>query len=954
MLKSFKMSQLVLMLLVFTSSSAIAQRNTQLFDDGWKFMKGQPENAHKLNSNDSLWRTVNLPHDWTIEDLEPLPAAKPSLSITEGKWRFVKGDDMAYKAGDYDDSKWQEVQLPGAWEMYADYKDYKVYGWLRRTIKIPDHLKGKDFDLAVGWIHEADQTFLNGKKIGETGSFPPDFKAASTTNRNYPVTPSMLKGDGTDVVAVRVYKNGGWGGGIFRSQRVHERSGPFDTQAFNASHLGYTVGGIGWYRKTFTPPASDKGKKTRIQFGGVYQDADVFVNGKKIGNHPYGYTSFGYDLTPHIKFGENNVIAVNVKNVGYNSRWYTGSGIYRHVWLTTTNPVHIANWGTYITTPEVSDEKAVVNVRTKVINKGSAEANVRLRIKIVDPAGRTVGSIEATSNITPNARQKFNQKLNVKSPSLWSVDSPNLYYAIQEVLVDGKVVDSTKERFGIRTISFSAKEGFKLNGKSMLLKGSCMHHDNGPLGAAAFDDAEYRRVKITKEAGFNAIRCSHNPPSVAFLDACDELGVMVIDETFDTWKHGKGGTKFYAEKFEKNWKSDTKAMVLRDRNHPSIIMWSIGNEIPQNDKDPVFETARMIADFTKRLDPTRPITSGVQGVNPKKDPFFTALDIAGYNYALKWNEGHRYKTNAYEEDHARHPDRIIVGTESFPSHAFNYWMTAVDYPYVIGDFVWTGYDYLGESSIGWIGFGYPVYWPVAYCGDISITGRRRAASYYRQALFADDDVVAAFVRCPKPSYQHVRRFDWGFDDVKKSWTWPEHVDKHLNVVVYSSCDEVELFLNDKSLGKHPTTREQRFQAGFGLKYQPGTLKAVGYKDGKAVANWTLKTASAPAAVRLLPETTTIKANGQSLAYVPFEIVDAYGVVNPNADNLVEISVDGPASVAAVGNGDPSSLESFQQPKRKAYRGEGLIILRSTNKPGTIKLTAKSNGLKAAIVNITAK
>ena len=954
MLKSFKMSQLVLMLLVFVASSAIAQRQTQLFDDGWKFIKGQPENAHKLHFDDSSWRNVNLPHDWTIEDLEPLPPAKPSLSITEGKWRFVKGDDMAYKAADYDDSKWQEVQLPGAWEMYADYKDYKVYGWLRRTIKIPDHLKGKNFDLAVGWIHEADQTFLNGKKIGETGSFPPDFKGASTTDRNYPVTPSMLKGDGTDVVAVRVYKHGGWGGGIFRLQRAHERSGPFDTEATNAPYVGYVVGGIGWYRNTFTIPQSDKGKRIRIQFGGVYQDADIFVNGKKIGNHPYGYTSFGHDLTPHIKFGEKNVIAVNVKNVGINSRWYSGSGIYRHVWLITTDPVHIANWGTYITTPEVTDDKAAVNIRTKVINKNAANAKVTLRTKIVDPAGNTVASAEATSGITPNARHKFNQKLNVESPARWSLESPNLYSAIQEVLVNGKVVDSTTERFGIRTISFSATDGFKLNGKSMLLKGSCMHHDNGPLGAAAFDDAEYRRVKITKEAGFNAIRCSHNPPSIAFLDACDELGVMVMDESFDIWKHGKPGSNFYSEIFDENWKSDTEAMVLRDRNHPSIIMWSIGNEIEQNDKEPVFETARMLADFTKKLDPTRPTTSGVQGVNPKKDPFFAALDIAGYNYALKWNEGHRYKTNAYEEDHQRYPERIIVGTESFPDHAFDYWMTAIDYPYVIGDFVWTGFDYLGNSSLGWIGVGHPVYWPVAYCGDISITGRRLAASYYRQALFGDKPLVAAYVRCPKPTFEHTRRFDWGFDDVKKSWTWPEHVDKHLNVVVYSSCDEVELFLNNKSIGKHPTTRKQRFKAGFGLKYEPGTLKAVGYKDGKAVAEWTLKTASAPAAVRLLPEVSTIKANGQSLVYVPFEITDENGVVNPNADNLVEISIDGPATLAAVGNGDPTSLESFQQPKRKAYRGTGMIILRSTQTPGAIKLTAKSNDLKAATATIIAK
>ena len=931
-------------------SGASDGREIVNFDLGWRFTKGEIKEAEKLGFDDSKWRQITLPHDWSVEDLAALPPTEPTLSVTKGTWRFSKGDDLAWKELNLDDSKWLEVELPAAWDEYAQYKDNQTYGWLRRKFSIPEQLKGRDFLLATGWIKDVDETFVNGVKVGATGSFPPEFRGAKTTDRYYRIPADLVKGDGTDVVAVRVYREGGWGGGIFYEQMPHTRSGPFDTKADNGSHTGYTVGGTGWYRKRFTVPTGREGDRVRIQFGGVYQDADVWINGHHLGNHPYGYTSFGFDLTPHLDFGGVNVLVVRARNLDENSRWYSGSGIYRHVRLIYTESVHVVHWGTFVTTPEVSDESARVKIQNKVVG---AKAGAVLRVRIRDAAGKVLATTESSSSVKDGAFQLFDQQLELANPQRWSLETPNLYTAICDVMIAGKVVDSVSERFGIRTITMNAKDGFKLNGKSMLLKGSCMHHDNGPLGAAAYDDAEHRRVRLTKEAGFNAIRCSHNPPSEAFLDACDELGMLVIDEAFDIWKHGKGGSRFYSKHFDEWWQRDLEAMILRDRNHPSVIMWSTGNEIPQNDTEAVFETARMLADHTRKLDPTRPVTSGVQGVNPKKDGFFDTLDVSGYNYSFKWNEGHTYETDAYVDDHKRHPDRIIYGAESFSSHAFDYWMAAVDHSWVLGDFVWTGWDYLGESSIGWIGFGYPVYWPTAYCGDISVTGVRQPQSYYRGALFGDD-TVAAFVQSPEPSFPHYRRFDWGSPDVQASWTWPGMEGKRLGVRVYSSCEEVELFLNDRSLGKQPTNRESKFKASFGVAYEPGVLKAVGYNAGQAISEWILKTAGEPAAIRLSPERTEISADGQSLVYVPFEMVDAKGTVQPQADNLVHFKVRGPAIVAAVGNGDPSSLESFQQPQRRAWRGSGLVILRSTGEPGRVELTATSDGLEPATVSIGTK
>ena len=497
---------------------------------------------------------------------------------------------------------------------------------------------------------------------------------------------------------------------------------PFNSDVVNGVGVGFTTGGIGWYRKTFILPSSQNNKKVIIQFDGVYMNADVWINGVPLGNHPYGYTTFYYDISDKIKWNENNTIAVQVKNVGANSRWYAGSGITRHVWLKEMNAIHVAQWGTFITTPEVSSSSAKINIKTKVKNETGVATVISLVNKIINIKGIEVARTTSKQKITANGEIEFDGNANVKSPALWSTERPRLYKAVTEIYIDGKFLDRTENKFGIRKISFDVANGFMLNDKAMKLKGGCFHIDNGPLGARSLDRAEVRRVALMKASGFNAIRCSHNPPPASFLDACDSLGLLVIDEAFDCWNEGKNENDYHIY-FKDWWQKDLESMLLRDRNHPSVIMWSIGNEIPGMERPSIADTAKLLADYVHSIDSTRPVTAAVNGVSEKKDAFFSALDICGYNYA---------KDN-YAPDHERKPDRIMVATESYALQQFDYWTQAEDHSWVIGDFIWTGFDYIGESSIGWLGYMpdkkyYP--WNLAYCGDIDICGWKRPQSYY--------------------------------------------------------------------------------------------------------------------------------------------------------------------------------------------------------------------------------
>jgi beta-galactosidase len=729
---------------------------------------------------------------------------------------------------------------------------------------------------------------------------------------------------------------------------------PFNRDAISQVNGGFTIGGTAWYRKSFTISGRQKGKRFLIQFDGVYMNAEVWLNGQSLGTHPYGYTSFWFDITNKLRFDSPNLLAVKVRNEGENSRWYSGSGIYRHVWLKIFEPVHIAQWGTYITTPDVKSSSAKVNIRTRVLNDSDKPEQVVLVTRVFD-AGVEMAKAESSHTIQNKTAYEFIQTVEIKNPALWSPETPYLYTASSQLSSTAQGFDRVETKFGVRTLTFDSVQGFLLNGKPFKLRGGCLHHDNGPLGARAFDRAEERRVELLKASGYNALRLAHNPPSPAFLDACDRLGMMVIDEAFDMWREGKNPHDYHLF-FNDWWQRDIESMIARDRNHPSVIMWSIGNEIPNRHRSDVVKLAKEIGDYVRQLEPTRPVTSAVNDLREDKDPYFATLDVAGYNYAAS---GDRSKS-LYEFDHGRLPKRIMFGSESYPLEAFDSWMNVIDHPYVIGDFVWTAFDYLGEASIGWRGYFqeqsfYP--WNLAYCGDIDVCGWKRPQSYYRDALWKENQ-VSIFVKPPQPSFvANPKRQSWSkwhWVDVVSNWNWSGQGGKQLEVNVYSSCAEVELFLNGRSLGKKRTDRSTEFIATWNVPYQAGILKAVGYREGKEVGSTELKSAGEVVALKAMADRMTISGDGQDLSYVTVELVDAKGVRNPTAENLVRFALTGPGEMIAVANANPMSTESYQQPQRKAWQGRCLVVIKSRRQAGPITLTASANGLRRAKVVITAK
>ena len=728
-------------------------------------------------------------------------------------------------------------------------------------------------------------------------------------------------------------------------------SSPFNPNAISQVNGGFTTGGTAWYRKSFTLRPEQKGKRIVIQFDGVYMNAEVWLNGQSVGSHPYGYTSFWFDITDKVKSDSANVLAVKVRNEGENSRWYSGSGIYRHVWLKTLEPTHIAQWGTYITTRDVSASSAKVSIKTKVLNETDQTSQTALLSRVLNSKGQLVVEIESRHTIPAHSSYEFEQLVELKDPSLWSPDSPTLYTAESVVNQNSKTIDLLRTKFGVRSIAFDVAKGFLLNGQPLKLKGGCLHHDNGPLGARAFDRAEERRVELLKASGYNALRLAHNPPSPAFLEACDRLGMLVIDEAFDMWSEGKNPHDYHLF-FDEWWQRDVESMILRDRNHPSVIIWSIGNEIPNRTKPEVVKLAQDLGDYIRRMEPTRPITSAVNDLREDKDPYFATLDVAGYNYAAG---GDHLKQSLYEFDHNRLPKRIMYGSESYPLEAFDSWMNVIDHPYVVGDFVWTAFDYIGEASIGWRGYWqeqsfYP--WTLAYCGDIDTCGWKRPQSYYRDALWKENQ-LSIFVKPPTPSYPiNPNRQSWSkwhWHDVVANWNWEGHEREPLQVSVYSSCDEVELLLNGKSLGRKPTNRSTAYTATWDVPYQAGVLHAVGYNGGRATSFVDLKSAGPPSAIKLTPDRARIVADNQDLSYVTVELVDAKGGRNPTAENSIRFAVDGPGTIVAVANANPISTESYQRPQRKAWQGRCLVIVKSTQQAGPITITASSSGLRPAKV-----
>jgi beta-galactosidase len=743
---------------------------------------------------------------------------------------------------------------------------------------------------------------------------------------------------------------------------------------------GYAWSGVVTYRKKFSAPEGWRGQQVILEFEGVYMNAEVSINGQLATLHPYGYTSFLVDLTPHLKFGEQNELVVTANNSAQpNSRWYSGTGIYRHVWLRTGPGARILPWGVFVTTPVVDPAASTVKVVTEL---SGAAAGAMLRSTVLEASGAPVTHVETVID-----GASVEQTLAVKDARLWSVEDPYLYTLLSEVVVNGAVADSERTPFGIRSFSMDAQNGFRLNEVPMKLKGGCVHHDNGLLGAASYDRAEERKIELMKAAGYNAIRCAHNPPAPAMLDACDRLGMLVIDETFDCWRMGKNPNDYHLY-FEDWWQRDTESMVRRDRNHPSIIIWSIGNEVPERTGvSDGYAWARKQADFVRSLDPTRPVTSALpflfeamftdpdemaaslqdsQGMfDPKRlaptDPakdrwgnltreFNEALDLVGYNYLY----------SRYEWDGKHFPGRVMAGTETFPYTAYDFWKETERLPYVIGDFVWTSIDYLGESGIGKVTFeeggmpfGAPYPYHLANCGDIDICGFKRPQSYYRDILWGERGTPYIAALDPQYFGKQARFSPWGWDPVEESWTFPGREGQTTRVDVYSDADEVELLVNGVSAGRKPAGDAAKNKASFEAVYQPGAIEAVSYRGGKEMGRAQLQTAGQPVQLRLVADRATLRAEFGDLAYVTVEIQDERGRRVPYADPLVNLEVSGAGDLLAVGTANPISEELYVGSQRKAWQGRLMAVVRASGQPGQITLKASVEGLPAAQIELRA-
>ncbi len=718
---------------------------------------------------------------------------------------------------------------------------------------------------------------------------------------------------------------------------------------------GYYPAGIGWYRKTFNFQQDNRLTETIIYFEGVYMNATVFVNGHELGTHPYGFTSFFYDITPYLRTGENTM-AIKVDNSQQkNCRWYTGSGIYRNVKLIRTPKMRFEPWGTSISTITVSPQQTV-QVETTVANRQNRPQQAVVQYRVLDNDS-LLATKEEHVTLEAGETRTLKTQITLNGAKLWSPETPRLYnLECRLQSSDGLLSDLVSTHFGVRSIEYSAQKGLLLNGRPLKLNGGCLHHDNGPLGAAAYRDAEWRKARLMKEAGFNAARCSHNPPSEAFLDACDHLGLLVIDESFDGWRSSKTPHD-YSTLFDKWWTKDIESMVLRDRNHPSVFCWSIGNEIIERKTPEAVLTAYALAGYVHKLDPTRPVTSALAAWDSDweiYDPLAAAHDIVGYNYMM--HKG--------PSDHERVPERVMMQTESYPRDAFANWNRLDRNAYIIGDFVWTAIDYLGESGIGRFYYKgesegehyqrnqFP--WHGAYCGDIDLTGIRKPISYYREMLYNPDRKLYMAVKEPNGYYGEIKETQWSVWPTWECWNWPGHEGKNIDVEIYSRYPAVRLYLNDRLIAEKPTTRNEEFKAIFTIPYAPGTLKVVGVENGKETDARILETAGNPARIQLTADHTEITADGESLVYVMAEITDRKGRLVPNADALIKFDVQGAGTLLATCSADLKDESAYTDSRRKAWNGRAMAVIKAGKIKGKLQVTAHGQGLKKASVTVQLK
>lgn len=951
----FRMVLVKALAIWLSGAAAAAARETIDFDAGWRFFRGDVSGAEAPGFNDKGWRTLDVPHDWSIEDLPAKPTQVPELEAVTGEWRFHPGDDPQWRNPRFDDSGWRRVVLPEIWENHGQSKNDGVYGWFRRRMILPADCRGTNIDLLLGKIDDVDETWVNGQRVGGTGSFPPAYRWADQEQRRYRVPASLVGRDGAIVIAVRVF-DGANNGGIHEAGVTAARVGPFDPlEAGNRHFTGFTIGGTGWYRKHFTLDRNSK--YVTVEFDGIYMNSEVWINGRRLGEHPHGYTGFAFDLTPHLKpAGTANVLAVKVRNEGRNSRWYSGSGIYRHTRLVLTDAVRVTESGLFVATPEVSPERARVTVSTEVANHRPETVDAGIRVRILDATRRVIATADGVIRLNAGETAAATQTVTLSNPALWSLTTPVAHTAEADIVVAGRVADSASVRFGIRRIEADAQRGFLLNGERVRLRGGCIHHDNGPLGACAIDRAEERKIELLKANGFNAVRTSHNPPSPALLDACDRLGMLVIVEAFDQWNESKEMNGEDYHRFFRDWHvRDLTSMVRTHRNHPSVIMWSVGNEIPEQFR------AGDIGDRLRKIvlaqDATRFVTQAIcsdwgnvaRDWDRLSDPAFTHLDIAGYNYL----------PDKYESDHARHPERVMYGSESYPKDALRYWSAVETHPYLIGDFVWTAMDYLGEAGIAHsllsnrrntFFMGWP--WTNAWCGDLDLCGFKKPQSYYRDVVWRRREIALAVHR-PIPDGLSETLSAWAWPDETDSWNWQGSEGRPMKVALYTRCEAVRLELNGRVIGEKPAGADAGLTTTFEVPYEPGRLVAHGLRGGEVVSSAELATTGPVAGLRLTPDRGSIRADRGDLCYVTIEVVDKDGNRVPDADVPLRFSVSGAGELAGHANGVPNESMSFRAPTGKTSNGRCLAILRPDGRGGRINFEVAATGISPASLTVIA-
>ena len=767
--------------------------------------------------------------------------------------------------------------------------------------------------------------------------------------------------------------------------------GDFSADNPSGSNGGALPGGIGWYRKTFRLDENQKNKKVFIDFDGVYMNSDVWINGNHLGHRPYGYISFRYDLTPYLDFDGENHIAVRVDNsLQPNSRWYSGCGIYRNVRLTAVNPVYVDLWGTYVVTPEIEEEKAKVVVKTTVQNETSENKNVVVKTQIVDSSGKLISTNSSNLHLSLRTSGEIEQDIDLPNPILWTIENPYLYRVVTKLYEGKNQIDEYTTPLGVRSFSFDAEKGFILNGEQTKIKGVCMHHDLGCLGSAVNKRAIERQLQILKEMGVNGIRTAHNPPAPELLQLCDSMGFIVQNETFDMWRKKKT-TYDYSLYFNEWHERDLTDHILRDRNHPSVFMWSVGNEVLEQwthaDADTLdIEQANLLlnlkrdptalqsqssemsvnalltkklVDIVKSLDSTRPVTSGNNEPNPYNHLFQSgAMDIIGFNY-------HEYE---YDNVPENFPGKPFLASETtsalmtrgyyrMPSDSMFIWPTRWDIPFydssyscssydnchvpwgsthelvwnkvkntdfISGMYIWTGFDYIGEPTP----FSFPA--RSSYFGIVDLAGFPKDVYYMYQSEWTNKDVLHVFPH-----------WNWAAGDEVDIWAY------------YNNADEVELFLNGVSQGTKKK-ENNKLHVSWRLTFEPGTLKAVSRKNGKEMLSREIKTAGEPHRIRLTADREVIAANGKDLSFITVEVLDKEGNVCPNADNLIHFNINNNGIIAGVDNGSPTSMERFKDNKRKAFYGKCLIVIQSEKTKGNIKLTASSEKLENAEIEIIAK